>query len=129
MNSNLESVKNSVIFHSIDKKAVVPKRHSDGAAGYDIFSISEDTIPPNTIKLVKTGFSLEFPNSMVGYICGRSGLAIKNGIEIVNSYAENKKEIEIYLCNNSENLFHYEKGTRIAQLVFLKVADVKITDN
>ncbi len=109
-----------VIFHQNDKRAIIPKRHSNGAAGYDIFSIQEDSIAPHTMKLVKTGFSLDFPSKLMGYICGRSGLAIKNGIEVVNSYAKNKEEVEVYLYNTSDTAFHFEQGTRIAQLVSIK---------
>lgn len=115
-----------VVFYSLDKRAILPKRQTEGAAGYDLFSINEDIIAPASTKAVKVGFKLDIPDNLLGLVCGRSGLAIRNGIEVVASYAYNSTEVEIFLRNISEVPFHFEKGTRVAQLVFLRLADVKL---
>lgn len=117
-----------VMFKPRNKGAVLPKRHSDGAAGYDLHSVSSGTIPPHTTMALRLGFSLELPRTLLGYVCGRSGLALRNGIEVSSSYARNGEEVEIYLHNSLGEPFHFEKGSRIAQLVFVRTADAKFVD-
>lgn len=122
------AVAEEVMFKPTNKSAVLPKRHSDGAAGYDLCSISSGTIPPHTTMALKLGFSLVLPKALLGYICGRSGLALRNGIEVSSSYARSGEEVEIYLHNNLDEPFHFERGSRIAQLVFVRLADAGFVD-
>jgi len=111
-----------------DKKAMIPKKHSDGAAGYDLFTPVGDCILPNTTKIIRLEFSLKIPSNLLGYICGRSGLALKYGIGVKCSYVRDDQDLEVYLHNNSENKFKFEQGDRIAQLVFLKLTEPKIIE-
>lgn len=123
----MDSDGNEFIFKPIDISAIPPKRQSDGAAGYDIFSVQDDEIPPMSSKLLKLRFCIQMPDDVIGLIVGRSGLALKHGIEVINSYAINDRYIEICLNNTSRVPFSFEFGTRIAQLVFLKISNRKIT--
>ncbi len=114
--------KRIVEFIPLSYEALVPKRQTNGAAGYDIHTISSGVIPPFTLKQIKPGFKLNMYDGIIGVIFARSGLNIKNGIEIKNSYVNDDEEIVINVYNNSNNTFVYQKGMRIAQLVFFKTA-------
>lgn len=111
----------SISFKALSSNAKLPQRHSAGAAGYDLHTISSGTIEPFALVSLRTGFSLSIPFDLFGKVLGRSGLAIKNGIEIKASYAKNNEEIIVNVYNSSAVPFTYEEGMRIAQLVFLRV--------
>ena len=112
---------NEVTFKAITLGAAVPKRHSDGAAGYDIYSVEGGEIPPKSISRIRTGFSLNVPFNILGLIMGRSGLAVRKNLEVSCSYIKNGEEVVIYMYNGSEEPFRYDPNERLAQLVFLKL--------
>lgn len=112
-----------VIFKPCDVNAICPKRHTEGAAGYDLHAISAGCIPPYSTITLKMGFSLKLPPGIIGFLCGRSGFALRNGINVQNSYVLDDSEVAINIINRSSDPFVFEKGTRIAQLFFPKVEE------
>jgi dUTP pyrophosphatase len=112
-----------VFFSLLDKSAIVPKTHSKGAAGYDMHSIYAGVVPPFSIVPVRLGFSINLPRHLFGYLCGRSGIAKKFGVTVVNSYVRDRNEVIVYLKNYSAIPFEFEKGMRIAQLFFAILED------
>lgn len=128
---------------------VLPRYEHEGDVGMD-FSASGDfleigtnekkefndvdvyVLRPGCRVLVKSGIQVEFP---VGYelqIRPRSGLALKNGISIVNSPgtidAGYRGDVGIILINHGENAFEIRKGDRIAQAVLNKVEFAEIEE-
>ena len=114
-------------FCAIDRRAVLPKRQSEGAAGYDIYSIEGGVIQPGEIKPVRTGFTLEVPFNALGVVVGRSGFAKNSGIEAVASYVKNGKEVVANLHNTSTEPFEYEARMRVAQIMFLETENPDIS--
>lgn len=110
-----------MVFRPMYKDVIRPKRHTDGAAGYDLHTIVGGVIPPRTTVILNMGFSLKLPSDVIGYICGRSGLALKHGINAENSYVLNDSEVTINIVNRSSEPFTFEKGVRIAQMFFPKI--------
>lgn len=54
------------------EKAIVPKKGSVGAAGYDIYSAEELIVPSKGKALVKTGIAIACPEgtyARIGRIC------------------------------------------------------------
>lgn len=95
-------------------------------AGYDISSIDETfTLAPGTRQLVSTGLTVELPSDYELQIRPRSGLALKNGITVLNSPSTidpgYRGEVKIILYNTSNTSFLVEKGMRIAQIIFHKL--------
>jgi len=72
--------------------------------------------------LVKTGLFVEIPPGYEAQVRPRSGLALKNGITVLNSPgtidADYRGEIGVILVNLSKEDFKITHGERIAQLVF-----------
>lgn len=98
---------------------IIPKRQTEGAAGYDLHSPISAELKPGTTCKVNFGFSVEIPTHMIIKIYMRSGLALKNGLRLVgNQYFLDKEEIEVEIENVSKQTFKIEKGLRIAQMVF-----------
>jgi dUTP pyrophosphatase len=109
--------------------AVVPQRQSRGAAGYDICAVEAGRIPPKGRSKVRTGLSWDLPPTVIGLVQGRSGLALRSCIEVVDSYVYPgiHKELEVNLVNNGDQPFEYQRGDRIAQLVFVVTAGCDVT--
>ena len=61
----------------LSNNAALPKRSTDGAAGYDLCASQDCTIPAGGKGLVKTGLSISFPTGLYARIAPRSGLALK----------------------------------------------------
>ena len=62
-------------------KAILPKRGTLLAAGYDLSSCEETVVPAKGRKLVKTGLAIAVPSGNYGRVAPRSGLALKNFID------------------------------------------------
>ena len=111
-------------FSRVSPDAVIPKRGSIGAAGYDLSSIEKTFVPARTWKAIDTGLVIQCNSEHYGRIAPRSGLAYKNGIHVMagvidSDYIGNIKVI-LYNCSNDD--FAVSKGDRIAQIVFEKIS-------
>lgn len=94
-------------------------------------SLTEPVIlKPNNRGLFKTGLFLEIPDGYEAQVRPRSGLALKNGITVLNSPgtidADYRGEVGIILINLSNEDFAVNNGDRIAQLVFSSYSKVQL---
>ena len=101
----------------------LPKYQTELSAGMDL---SANLTQPVTLKalerkLIPTGLFLELPAGFEAQIRPRSGLAIKNGITVLNSPgtidADYRGEIGVVIINLSKDEFTINDGDRIAQMV------------
>lgn len=99
--------------------AVTPKRASASAAGYDLFAAESKVIEATSNGVVKTDISIALPSGTYGRIAPRSGLAVKNFINIGAGVIDQdyRGNIGVVLFNHSTNNFIVNKGDRIAQLI------------
>ena len=103
--------------------ARLPVRGTPGAAGYDLSAAQTAVIPAHDKCLVKTGLQIALPSGCYGRIAPRSGLAIKNFIDVgagvVNT--DYRGEVGVILFNFSNDSFVINMGDRIAQLIIKKI--------
>lgn len=115
----------------------LPSYATSGSSGMDIRAAikNELIIPKGKIVLVPTNLSIEIEDGYELQVRPRSGLAIKNGIGLLNSPgtidSDYRGEIKIILINLGDDDFTLHRGDRIAQLVLSKVykADIVESDN
>jgi dUTP pyrophosphatase len=117
----------SIRVQRLHPQAMIPRYAHEGDAGCDLHSVEEVTIQPGARALVATGIALEIPLGYVGLVHPRSGLAIKNGMSLVNAPgtidAGYRGEIKVILINHDQvDAFTVHVGDRIAQLVLQEVA-------
>ena len=124
-----------VLIQRLDMDLPLPKYAKYGDAGVDIYSRIDCSLEPGERALIPTGISIAFPEGYVCLVHPRSGLAVKNGISIVNAPgtidAGYRGEVQVILINtDSKDAFELKRGDRIAQLVFQKVeiAEFKVVD-
>jgi dUTP pyrophosphatase len=112
----------------------LPCYMSERASGMDLFAYVPDEVMLNRgeRRLVPTGIAVAIPEGYEGQIRPRSGLAVRNGLGIVNSPgtidADYRGEIKVILINLGDEPFVVRTGTRIAQLVITPVARVELEE-
>lgn len=105
----------------------LPKPETASSAGMDLrASISEPlTLKPGERALVPAGFAMALPQGYEAQVRPRSGLALKNGITVLNSPgtidADYRGEVKVILINLGQEAFVIERGMRIAQMVIAPV--------
>ncbi len=110
----------------------LPAYKSEAASGMDVrAAVAEPvTLAPGQIKLIPTALRVAVPAGFEVQVRPRSGLALKNGITVVNSPgtidADYRGPVGIILGNMGTETFTIQRGDRIAQLVVQKVEHVKI---
>ena len=103
-----------------------PKLETQGSAGADLRAFINDTIiiKPFERKLIPTGLKLELPQGYDAQVRSRSGLALKNGIAVLNSPgtidSDYRGDIGVILINLSKDIFTVNNGDRIAQIIIAK---------
>ena len=111
-----------------------PKYMSDHAAGMDIYAaVKEETIiPPGEWKLIPTGFAMAIPQGFEAQVRPRSGLALKQGVGILNTPgtvdADYRGEVGVILVNHSKQDLVIKRGDRIAQMIINKIERVEIEE-
>lgn len=138
------------LFDDVD----LPHKGSERAAGYDLraysyafadsdgklgetIKLSDDgvSIPANSRCLVKTGLAFALPENCYGRVAPRSGLALKNGIDIGAGVIDEdyRGEVGAILFNFNSEPFEVKKGDRIAQficerIIYPDLEEVELTD-
>ena len=111
----------------LNDNAKVPTYGSDYAAGLDLYSSVDLLIPSNTRKLVSTGISIAWNgDDAKNYylrIAPRSGLSVKNNIDIGAGVVDYDYRGELFVCfiNNGNSDYSINKGDRIAQAILEKI--------
>lgn len=113
----------------------LPAYETACSAGMDLRAYLPDgaiLLKPLQRTLVPTGLFMEIPNGYEGQVRPRSGLAIKNGISVLNTPgtidADYRGEIKIILVNLSDKNFVINSGERIAQIVFAKCEQMEVVN-
>ncbi len=97
------------------------------SAGMDLLAAIEKSmvVAPQERVLVPTGLAFALPSGYEVQVRPRSGLALKNGISVVNSPgtidADYRGEVGVILINHGTEDFVITRGMRIAQAVLAPV--------
>lgn len=114
----------------LGKEWKMPTYVTSGSVGMDLVAAIDKTesIWPGCRKLIPAGFSISLPFGYEAQIRPRSGLALKNGITVLNSPgtidSDYRQEIGIILFNthsDNSSVFIIKPGDRIAQMIINKV--------
>ncbi|XP_010337797.2 deoxyuridine 5'-triphosphate nucleotidohydrolase, mitochondrial isoform X3 [Saimiri boliviensis] len=106
-------------FARLSEHATAPTRGSARAAGYDLYSAYDYTIPPMEKALVKTDIQIALPSGCYGRVAPRSGLAAKHFIDVGAGVIDEdyRGNVGVVLFNFGKEKFEVKKGDRIAQLI------------
>jgi len=109
------------------KEIPLPKYMSEHAAGMDLCAAVESDvlIPSGGWKLIPTGISIAIPEGFEAQVRPRSGLALKQGVSVLNTPgtvdADYRGEVGVILMNHAKNDLVVKRGDRIAQMIINKI--------
>ena len=113
------------------KDLSLPSYATSHSAGMDLMAAIEQDIiiKKGERKLVPTGIAIALPDGYEAQIRPRSGLALKNGITVLNTPgtidADYRGEIGVILINLGEEDFTVSKGMRISQMIIASYVQAK----
>ena len=111
-------------FKKTTDTAILPKRATDGAAGFDLHYDGDPVeLFPDQRMILSTGISTEFAPNLVGEIWPRSGWAVKYGLDTMAGVIDSdyRGVIKVVLINHGDRSVHIRPCDRIAQMVFKTV--------
>ena len=110
-------------FKKLDPRAVLPKRGSALAAGLDVCSIEEIELAPKQRVMAKTGLAVAIPPGFYGRVAPRSGLASKNGLDVLAGVIDSdyRGEVCCLLYNTGEEIIKLAAGSKICQLIIEQI--------
>ena len=119
-------------FKKLSKNAVMPKRGSEWAAGYDLTATSKKWNREFSVWEYGTGIAVEIPHGYAGFIFPRSSI-YKTGFTLTNSVGlidcDYRGEIMAKFADTYlGDVEGYEVGDRIGQLVILPVPEVEYVE-
>ena len=119
-------------FKRIHPDAVLPAYAHPSDAGMDIRSVDEIVIPSGRRALVHTGLVMLLPPMYEAQVRPRSGLALKNGVTVLNTPGTidsgYRGEVGVILANFGDADFIVKKGDKIAQLVIAPVTQPQVVE-
>jgi dUTP pyrophosphatase len=110
-------------FKRLDPQATLPTRGSQSSAGLDIYSLEDVTIGPGGRSLARTGLSVAVPQGFYGRVAPRSGLAVKQGLDVLAGVIDSdyRGELLCLLYNTGDTPITLPAQSKICQLIIEKI--------
>lgn len=117
----------------LDPTVELPAYAYEGDAGLDLRANEDVTLQPFERCLIATGLAIAIPDGYAGFVQPRSGLALREGLSMVNTPglidAHYRGELKVCAINlDSTQPIHVKRGERIAQLVIQQVPMVTLVE-
>jgi len=110
----------------------LPKYQTKGSVGFDLMSTELMLVFPKSRTLIPTGIYIAIPEGFEGQVRPRSGLAIREGLTILNTPgtidSDYRGEIKVIVYNTGEDTITINPGDRIAQLVISPIQKVELEE-
>lgn len=109
----------------------LPRYAHKGDAGMDLYAAESITLQPFERALIATGIAVAIPEGYAGFVQPRSGLAIKQGLSLVNTPglidSHYRGEIKVIAINlDATTPIEVQRGDRIAQFVIQRVEQAEV---
>jgi len=108
----------------------LPAYATAGSAGLDLLAAVDAPVElaPGARRLVPTGLAIELPEGYEAQIRPRSGLALKQGVTVLNAPgtvdSDYRGEVQVLMVNLGERPVVLARGERIAQMVVAPVTRI-----
>lgn len=101
------------------------KAHAQDA-GWDLIATHDAKVFDDAVTAVYTGVVADIPPGHVGLVCPRSGLAMREGVFVVNGPgivdAGYTGEIVVLLSKVGRTVHYVQEGDKVAQLVVVPLS-------
>ena len=117
------SLTHTLKFKRLDERAILPTRGSAASAGLDLYSIEDISLAPRRRTLARTGIAVAVPVGFYGRVAPRSGLAVKNGLDVLAGVIDSdyRGEVCCALLNTGEEPIELPAGSRLCQLIIEQI--------
>ncbi|MGH7347073.1 MAG: dUTP diphosphatase [Candidatus Rokuibacteriota bacterium] len=116
----------------LDPSLELPAYAREGDAGLDLRAAHEATLEPGHRGLVGTGLAVAIPAGFAGLVLPRSGLALGQGVTVLNAPglvdAGYRGELKVLLVNHGDAPVVVRRGDRIAQFVIQAVERAEVIE-
>jgi dUTP diphosphatase len=116
----------------LDPSIELPAYARAGDAGLDLRAAHDATLEPSGRALVGTGLAIALPVGYAGLVLPRSGLALSQGVTVLNAPglvdAGYRGELKVLLVNHGDKPVTVRRGDRIAQLVIQSVERAELIE-
>jgi dUTP pyrophosphatase len=128
INYNSTNEQSTLQVKLLSQNAKLPVRATDGAAGYDVYSVISITIEPGQRALIPLDIQFSPPPGTYIQIASRSGLSAKHLIDttagvIDSDYTGN---VTVVLHNSGKDAYQVNIGDRIAQILIIHIDSPKV---
>ena len=115
------------VSYKLGEGARRPAKLHDGDAGWDLFVSRPCDIAPGETVDVHTDIRIDMPVNLYARITGRSSSLRKLGLLVNEGIIDNGYTGELFVCvhNMNDETFHVKQGTRLAQVLFHQIEDVR----
>ena len=119
-----------LLVQKLSDDAKMPERHSEFAAGYDIFASKDTVLKANNKGIVPTDLAMAIPDGYYGRIAPRSSLAAKHFIDVGAGVIDSdyRGPVGVVLFNFHTEDYSVKKGDRVAQLVIEKIGTPDVVE-
>jgi dUTP pyrophosphatase len=115
----------------------LPAYQTERAAGLDLVAALPADAPvkigPGERVMIPTGIAVALPPGHEGQIRPRSGMALRDGVTVLNAPgtidADYRGEIQVILINLGPESFEIRRGTRIAQMIIAPIVQARIVES
>ena len=112
--------------------AMIPRAAKSGDVAFDLYAVIDYELKPGERNAIPTGIAIEIPLGFEGQVRPRSGLALKEGITVLNTPGTidsgYRGEVKTIMINHSDIVFKITKGMRISQLAIRPVPNVEFIE-
>ena len=125
LTDEMENMIYKVDLNYTSKEGRILSYNYESDSGFDLYSTEQVTIPAFGRVLVSTGIVLDIPEGFEIQIRSKSGLALNQGLMVLNSPGTVDQgyigEIKIILFNTNNHSVIVERGMKVAQAVLASV--------
>jgi len=116
----------------LDRGVPLPAYAKPGDAGLDLRASEAATLESGGRRLVPTGVAVAIPEGYAGLVLPRSGLALQQGVTVLNAPglidSGYRGELKVLLVNHGIEAVAIARGERIAQLVIQPVTQARLVE-
>lgn len=108
-----------ILYKRLRLEAYVPEHGQEGDAGADFRALEDTVIPARGRALVPTGIAVAIPAGHYGHMQSRSGLSLKEGIEVGAGTIDSRfrGSVGVVLYNHTDQDYQVRRGDKVSQMV------------
>ena len=110
----------------LDENAKMPTKAHNTDAGFDLYAPKDFVVRCGGSATIDTGTKILIEKGYVGMIKSKSGLNVNYGITCEGVVDAGYTGNIVVKLHSDEKTVHFEKGQKIAQIVFLPIPEVEL---